>query len=99
MYPRKWKRTKKAVSLMTAFAMLSSAMGTTAAAASVQPSIQPVMSEESEQAVLDGQPVVGEELEQGLVFGSPVISEKSEPEAVEPIMEEPAAVEPVIKEP
>ncbi len=99
MYPRKWKRTKKAVSLMTAFAMLSSAMGTTAAAASVQPSSLPVMSEKSEQAVLDGQPVVGEELEQGLVFGSPVISEKSEPEAVEPIMEEPAAVEPVIKEP
>ena len=99
MYPRKWKRTKKAVSLMTAFAMLSSAMGTTAAAASVQPSSLPVMSEKSEQAVLDGQPVVGEELEQGLVFGSPVISEASEPEANEPVMEEPEAVEPVMEEP
>lgn len=99
MYPRKWKRTKKAVSLMTAFAMLSSAMGTTAAAASVQPSSLPVMSEKSEQAVLDGQPVVGEELEQGLVFGSPVMSEESEPEANEPVMEEPEAVEPVMEEP
>ena len=47
MYPKKWKRTKKVVSVVTAFAMLSSAMGTTAAAASIGSDNQPVLSEET----------------------------------------------------
>ena len=73
MYPKKWKRTKKAVSIMTVFAMLSSAMGTTVAAASVRTDSQPVMSEESEWNV----PVITEESGQSGQAVQPVMTEIS----------------------
>ncbi len=52
MYSKKWKRTKKAISFMTTFAMLSSAMGTAVASASVRTD-----SQEYELTVSDNQPV------------------------------------------
>ncbi len=47
MYPKRWKRTKKVISIMTTFAMLSSTMGTAAAAASINTDYEPVMEEET----------------------------------------------------
>lgn len=94
MYPKKWKRTKKVVSVVTAFAMLSSAMGTTAVAASVGSDNQPVLSEESGASVLesqlvqpkeaeliasDSQPVLAEEAELVESDSQPAISEEAEP--------------------
>ena len=73
MYPKKWKRTKKAVSIMTVFAMLSSAMGTTVTAASVRTDSQPVMSKESEWNV----PVITEEPGQSGQAVQPVMTEIS----------------------
>lgn len=62
MNPKKWKRTKGVISLMTAFTMLSSAMGTTVAAASVHTNSQTVITEDSEASVLDSQqPVMPED--------------------------------------
>ena len=52
MYSKKWKRTKKAISFMTTFAMLSSAMGTAVASASVR-----TASQEYELTVSHNQPV------------------------------------------
>ena len=62
MNPKKWKRTKGVISLMTAFTMLSSSIGTTVAAASVHTDSQTVMAEDSEASVLDSQqPVIPED--------------------------------------
>lgn len=47
MYPKRWKRTKKVISFMATFAMLSSTMGTAAAAASINTDYEPVMEEET----------------------------------------------------
>lgn len=58
MYPGRWKRTKKVISLMTAFSMLSSAMGAVSVSASVRLNSQPVMAEASEPEMLESQSVM-----------------------------------------
>lgn len=58
MNPKKWKHTKRVISLMTAFTMLSSAMGTTVAAASVHTDSQTVIAEESELNISGSLPAV-----------------------------------------
>lgn len=58
MYPGRWKRTKKVISLMTAFSMLSSAMGAVSVSASVRLNGQPVMAEASEPEMLESQSVM-----------------------------------------
>lgn len=73
MYPKKRKRTKKVISLMTVFAMLSSSMGTTAAAASVRLDSQAVLLEESELNVPDSQSALPEALEQTEPVSVPVM--------------------------
>ena len=78
MYPKKWKRTKKVVSVVTAFAMLSSAMGTTAVAASVGSDNQPVLSEESGASVLESQLVQPKEAELIASDSQPVLAEEAE---------------------
>ncbi|MDE6888664.1 MAG: leucine-rich repeat domain-containing protein [Eubacterium sp.] len=78
MYPKKWKRTKKVVSVVTAFAMLSSAMGTTAVAAAVGSDNQPLLSEESGASVLESQLVQPKEAELIVSDSQPVLAEEAE---------------------
>ena len=75
MYPGKWKRTKKVISLMTAFTMLSSAMGATTVSASVHWNGQPVTAEASEPEILESQPMM---LASSTVSGPAVEASKPE---------------------
>lgn len=74
MYLKKWKHTKKVISLMVTVSMLSSAMGTTVAAESVRSDNQPIMEEEFEQPALNNQLVLQEETKLRLLDSQPEIS-------------------------
>lgn len=74
MYLKKWKHTKKVISLMVTVSMLSSAMGTTVAAESVRSDNQPIMEEEFEQPALNNQLVLQEESKLRLLDSQPEIS-------------------------
>ena len=75
MYPKRWKRTKKVISIMTTFAMLSSTMGTAAAAASINTDYEPVMALDGGADGLDYYHVIASKWKSALRLGGTLIFE------------------------